>query len=442
MSAPPVTDERVQDPAEEDAADEAASEAPLLAPRAATRRERLRETGLALWRTVSRVARAVAAVVRPIGWVVIALAVVLWVAALAYGWSEAMVAASVATSLVALCVLFLFGRTTYEVELDLTRTRVVAGESAVGALLLTNRTGRALLPSQVVLPVGAGRGLFHVPRLAAGETHEELFAIPTVRRGVLAVGPVSVLRGDPLGLFERTSDRRQAVDLFVHPRTSSLEGLSLGQMRDLEGLPDQRLARDDVSFHALREYQPGDDLRHVHWKSTARVGSVMVREYEQTRRSHFVVGLSTHPGEYRDPDEFELAVSVAGSVGLRALRDSRMLDVRVQRGPLRANEPRRFLDALSALEHSRPRQGGVVALAGVLAAHAPDAAVAVLICGSEVDAGELRLACARLPFGVRALAVVADSRLETPELRRVGDADVISLGSLEHLAGAVRKVLS
>ena len=442
MSAPPVPDERVQDPAAEDAVEEPASDTPLLAPRAATRRERAREAGMAVWRTVSRIARAVAEVVRPLGWIIVALAIVLWFAALTYGWSEAMVAASVATTLVVICVLFLFGRTTYEIDLDLTRTRVVAGDNATGALLLRNGTPRALLPAQVVLPVGAGRGLFHVPRLPAGETHEEVFAIPTVRRGVLAVGPVSVLRGDPLGLFERTSDRRQAVDLFVHPRTTNLEGLSLGQMRDLEGLPDQRLARDDVSFHALREYQPGDDLRHVHWKSTARVGSVMVREYEQTRRSHFIVGLSTHPGEYRDADEFELAVSVAGSVGLRALRDSRVLDVRVQKGPLRANEPRRFLDALSALEHSRPRQGGIVALSGVLAAHAPDAAVAVLICGSKVDGGDLRLACSRLPLGVRALAVVADTRLESPELRRVGEADVISLGSLDNLAGAVRKVLS
>src|SRR5690606_25782767 len=188
------------------------------------------------------------------------------------------------------------------------------------------------LPSQVVLPVGAGRGVFQVPRLAAHATHEELFAIPTSKRGVLEVGPVSVLRGDPLGLFERTHDRRQAVELFVHPRTTTLEGLSLGHLRDLEGLPSQQLARDDVSFHALREYQPGDDLRHVHWKSTARVGEVMVRQYEETRRSHFVVGLSTHPDEYRVADEFELAISVAGSIGLRALRDSRTLDARVQKG--------------------------------------------------------------------------------------------------------------
>ncbi|MCM3695156.1 DUF58 domain-containing protein [Microbacterium oleivorans] len=423
-------------------APEDTADAPQLAPREATRWEKLREDAGVWARRAAHRAAVVAEVVQVTGWVVMAGAVILWITAFTLGWQEAFVAAVVATVLVLLCVVFLFGRTAYEVDLDLTRTRVVVGERAVGALSLANRTSRSLLPSEVVLPVGSGRGLFQVPRLAPGAEHEELFAIPTTARGVLAVGPVSVLRGDPLGLFERTHDRRQAVDLFVHPRTLPLEGLSLGQMRDLEGLPDQHLARDDVSFHALRDYQPGDDLRHVHWKSTARTGTLMVREYEQTRRSHFVVALSTHPGEYRDPEEFETAISVAGSIGLRALRDSRTLDVRTSAGKIRAETGRRYLDSLSALEPSKPREGGIVALAGILAAHSPDAAVAVLICGSTVDAGQLRLACSRVPFGVRTLAIIADGRLEAPVLRRVGDADVVALGELDQLPNAIRKVLS
>lgn len=416
--------------------------APLVTAQQATRWQQLREDAGELALRAGRRARAIAAVVRPVGWVILGSAVLLWVVATTLGWEEVMIAAAVLTAVLLISLLFLFGRTTYDVELDLTRSHVVVGERAVGALTLTNSTSRAILPSQVVLPVGSGRGIFQVPRLAPNAAHEELFAIPTSARGVLAVGPVSVLRGDPLGLFERTHDRRQAVDLYVHPRTTSLEGLSLGHLRDLEGLPSQHLARDDVSFHALREYQPGDDLRHVHWKSTARVGSVMVRQYEETRRSHFVVGLSTHPEEYRTPDEFELAISVAGSIGLRALRDSRTLDARVQKGPLRSQSGRRFLDELSALEHSRPREGGIVALAGAIAAHAPQAAVVVLVTGSTSDTADLRLACSRIPFGVRVLAVVADTRVDAPALRRIGDADVLTLGALDQLGGAVRKVLS
>lgn len=428
-------------------ADEVAEEATdvgttLVAPREPTRGEKWRERVESAWRSTARVGRAVAEVIRPLGWVLIVATVVVWWLALAFGWEEFLVAAAVLSAVIVLCIAFLFGRTSYDIELDLTRTHVVVGERAVGGLTLVNNTSRTILPSEVVLPVGAGRGVFQVPRLAPAQEHEEVFAIPTSRRGVLSVGPVSVRRGDPLGLFERTNDRRQAVDLYVHPRTTSLDGLSLGHLRDLEGLPAQHLSRDDVSFHALREYQPGDDLRHVHWKSTARVGEVMVRQYEETRRSHFVVGLSTHPDEYRDPEEFEVAISAAASVGLRALRDSRTLDARTQHGPVRSITARRFLDELSMLEHSRPREGGVVALAGSIAAHAPQAAVVVLVTGSKTDAGDLRLACSRLPLGVRALAIVADTRVDAPALKRIGEADVVTIGDLDQLPRAVRKVLS
>lgn len=434
-SAPAVTDSA-------EALAEQGDDTSLVAPRAATRAELWRERAQRWVRVAAGILRRVVEVNRPLGWVFLVGAAVLWWLALAFGWKELMIAAVVVTVVIALSLGFLLGRTTYEIELDLTRTRVVVGERAVGGLTLANRTQRTILPAEVVLPVGHGRGVFQVPRLVPGAEHEEVFAIPTSVRGVLEVGPVSVRRGDPIGLFERTHDRRQAVDLYVHPQTTALDGLSLGHLRDLEGLPAQHLARDDVSFHALREYQPGDDLRHVHWKSTARIGELMVRQYEETRRSHFVVGLSTHPGEYREAGEFELAISAAGSVGLRALRDSRVLDARTQDGPLRSLSPRRFLDELSLLGHSRPRQGGIVALAGAIAAHAPQAAVVVLVTGSKADAAELRLACSRLPYGVRSLVVVADTRTDAPALKRIGEADVVTVGALDQLPRAVRKVLA
>lgn len=390
---------------------------------------------------VGRRVRVMLGVVRPAAWVLIAGAVVLWIAGGSLGWWELTVAAVVLSALLALCALFLIGRTAYDVTLDLTRTRVIVGERAVGALTLSNSSGRAILPSRVVLPVGAGRGEFEVGRLAPGASAEELFAIPTTRRAVVKVGPVSVVRGDPLGLFERVHRADEPVDLFVHPRTVLFEGQSLGFLRDLEGLPATDLSRDDVSFHALREYQPGDDLRHVHWKSTARTGTVMVRQYEETRRSHFVIGLSTHPGDYRDEAEFELAVSAAGSLGLRALRDSQRVEIRVQERALPAGTGKQFLDSLSGVVHSRPRLGGTVELAGIVAATLPLASVVVLVCGSAVSANSLRAACARLPFGARTLAVVAEAGA-SPSLRQIGDAGVVTVGALEQLPAALRKVLS
>ncbi|MEV8218349.1 DUF58 domain-containing protein [Microbacterium sp. NPDC077391] len=383
-----------------------------------------------------------ARVVRPLGWMLMALTVLFWIVGAVQGWRELVVAAWVMAFLLVICALFLIGRTQYDVSLDLARTRVVVGERAIGALKLENRGTRAILPSRVVLPVGAGRGEFSIQRLAAGQSAEELFAIPTQRRGVVEVGPVSVVRGDPLGVFERAHRRDDPVDLFVHPRTVLFGGQSLGFLRDLEGLPATDLSRDDVSFHALLEYQPGDDLRHVHWRSTARTGTMMVRQFEETRRSHFVIGLSRSRGDYRDDDEFELGISIAGSIGLRALQDSQRVDVRVQGRELASGTGKQLLDSLSAVEQSKAREGGIAELAGVVSATMPLASVVVLVCGDAVDVEDLRRACARLPFGARALAVVARSGLDRPELRRIGEADVVTVGALDQLPAALQRVLA
>ena len=402
------------------------------------------------WRDVAAVIGArvltrlqlVARAIRPLAWVLMALSVGFWILGQIAGWSEFTIAAVVIAITVALCALFLIGRTAYDVSLDLARTRVVVGERAVGALTLANHGTRAILPSRVVLPVGSGRGEFGIQRLAPGAEAEELFAIPTQRRGVVKVGPVSVVRGDPLGLFERAHRRDDPVDLFVHPRTIVFDGQSLGFLRDLEGMPAADLSRDDVSFHALIEYQPGDDLRHVHWKSTARTGTMMLRQYEETRRSHFVIGLSRSSGDYSTAEDFELAISAAGSIGLRAIRDSQRVDMRVQGRELPAGTGKQLLDSLSGVENSKPRDGGIADLAGILARTMPLASVVVLVCGAKVRADDLRLACSRVPFGARVLAVVTDTTVSSPALRRIGDADVVTVGALEQIPLALQKVLA
>lgn len=384
----------------------------------------------------------IAAVIRPLAWVLIALAIVFWIMGSALGWMELIIAAVIITITLLLCALFLIGRTEYDVALDLARTRVVVGERAVGALTLANPGSRAILPSRVVLPVGSGRGEFGIQRLAPGEKAEELFAIPTQRRGVVEVGPVSVVRGDPLGLFERAHRRDDPVDLYVHPQTVLFDGQSLGFLRDLEGLPAADLSRDDVSFHALNEYQPGDDLRHVHWRSTARTGVMMVRQYEETRRSHFVIGLSRSSGDYAVDADLELGISVAGSIGLRAIRDSQRVDVRVQGRELRAGTGKQLLDSLAGVESSKSREGGIAELSGVIAATLPLASVVVLVCGNRVSNEDLRVACARLPFGAKVIAIVADTNVEMPALRRIGEADVVSVGTLQQIPLALQKVLA
>ncbi len=104
-------------------------------------------------------------------------------------------------------------------------------------------------------------------------------------------------------------------------------------------MPTTELSSADVSFHALRDYVPGDDRRHIHWKTTARTNKLMVRQFEETRRAHLAISLSINTDEYDSGPEFEMAISVAASIGRQAIREQRELDVLTQKGGRSAAKP-------------------------------------------------------------------------------------------------------
>ncbi|HWI42267.1 MAG TPA: DUF58 domain-containing protein [Nocardioides sp.] len=285
----------------------------------------LRET---LAERSARVRAAIAPVTGTVtagGWAVAVLAVVLLLAAPLLHWRELLVAGLFLAFVALIAVLFVVGRQPLVARLDLTRDRVIVGERANGYLAVSNPTSRRSRPLMVEFPVGAGRAAFELPALAPGAEHEELFAIPTAHRAVLDVGPVTAVRSDPLALLRRERHLSRVDMLYVHPRTLRVEGSAAGLVRDLEGRTVPKISDNDVSFHALRNYVAGDDRRHIHWKSTAKTGTLMVRQFEETRRSHLLTVVSSRLEDYGNDDEFELAISVAGSLGTQALADGQQL---------------------------------------------------------------------------------------------------------------------
>lgn len=383
-------------------------------------------------------AAALAGTVSAAGWAVLALAVAaLWLG-LAYGWAEFTAVAVAAVALLALAALFLLGRSRYEVTLGLASQRVRVGEGASGRVTVRNKGTASLLPTHIELPVGAGLARLDIPRLGSGALHEELFTIPTTRRAVVPVGPVRSVRGDPLGLFRREVHLTDAVDLYVHPRTVPLGEVTAGFLRDLDGRPVREMSDSDMSFHAVRDYVVGDDRRAVHWRSTARAGKLMVRQHEETRSWKLSVALSTQRSDYADADEFELAVSVAASVGAHAFAEGRAVVLRHQRGTLRAGSARQLLDGLSAVE-AQDRPGRFSELAHATAAAAPDASIITLVCGSAVTPTELRAAHARTPLGATVVAVRCALGQQATR-RSIGDLPVLSVGELVQLPRALRSV--
>ena len=141
--------------------------------------------------------------VTPLGWGTTLVGAGAALAGSLASWVEAAVLGFTCLSLVALSLLWSLGRAGHTVALRLANTRVTVGEKALGALTVTNPTSRRLRATKVELCVGAGANSFLCPPLGRGESHEEVFAIATTRRGIVAVGPASTIRGDSLGLVRR-----------------------------------------------------------------------------------------------------------------------------------------------------------------------------------------------------------------------------------------------
>ncbi|MCC3280225.1 DUF58 domain-containing protein [Arthrobacter sp. zg-Y40] len=413
--------------------------APRLAPAARRLRPVLDRTG-GLAATAATGLRAGAAAVSPLGWLALGFTAMFWLLGAVFNWQEALVAAVGSAVLLVLGTAFVVGRLSYNVELDLVRTRVAVGDAAVGSLSITSTAARALLPVTFELPVGNATAAFDLPRMRPGQTHEELFSIPTRRRAVIVVGPVESVRQDPLRLMGRRVTWADPVDLYVHPRTVSLSGSTTGFIRDLEGEPTTDLSSSDVAFHALRAYVPGDDRRHIHWKTTARTGTLMVRQFEETRRSHVAVALSLNTAEYSSEDDLELAVSVAGSLGLQAFREQLALSVLSQDGPIRCTAPGTMLDGLTEAQ-GQARASGIVDLARTTADAVPNASVVFLVTGTEPNGAALRSASTKVPPGIRCIALRCGAGLE-PALAAIGDLAVLDVGNLDGLPAVLRKAVA
>ena len=280
------------------------------------------------------------------GWAVITLVIVGLALAVAFQWVEALACALAGVVALVLAAMRVAWRPPHVVSIRVPNERIVAGQTAVGEISVRNERARSVRSGIIELPIGTGTGEFVVPPLGAHETWDEMFLISSRHRGLINVGPARAVRSDALGLLRRVRMWDEPVLLHVHPRTVRVPFDATGFQLDVEGVSTGKLSSSDVSFHALRDYEPGDDRRAVHWQSTARLGKLIVRQYEETHRSHHVIVLDTSRDAW-DHDTFETAVSVAGSLGLANLRESRPVSLTTTEGWLPSGVAMRMLDALS-----------------------------------------------------------------------------------------------
>src|SRR6185295_17135875 len=122
---------------------------------------------------------------------------------------------------------------------------------------------------------------------------------------------------DPLALVSAVRRYGGAVRVWVRPRVHPIAAVPVGLSRSMDGRVD-RVPHGSITFAALREYVVGDDLRRVHWRTSARVGELMVREHVDTSLPRVVILLDDRAGAHV-PDvsgesTFEAACEAAASV--------------------------------------------------------------------------------------------------------------------------------
>lgn len=395
--------------------------------------------------------RLSATVMRPLGRLLLVLGALALVAARELHWRELTVLGVACLLLPVLALPFLLGRTRVRVVISLEPSRVVAGGSVAAGVDVTNTSGRRMLPTVLELPVGAAVHRYGVPALARDATTEESFTIRTERRGVIGVGPALTRRGDPLGLFSRDQEWAPRQEVLVRPPLVPLDALGAGLMRDLEGVSTDAISASDLAFHTLREYVAGDDLRHVHWRSSAKAmaasgeSQLLVRQYLDTRRSHATVvvedrlaawGPAGHggaDGELAD-DQLETAMSVAASIIIRAVTDDFEASFVCGSTASTGTDGNVALDAVC---RATAGDRGLVASARHAVQLAPDTSLLFLLTSSEADFEAVLRASALFPPEVRRLAVLV-SHGASPVVTEAGGLSVLRLGAKDDLGPLLR----
>jgi uncharacterized protein (DUF58 family) len=370
-----------------------------------------RSVGAPVWERVA----PVLGVVTRLGWTVLGFSIAAWLVGWQFGWTELMVLATGTLALFAVSALLTIGRTRIVVEVTAEPKRVTMGQPAAGDVRIRNLARTPLLPIVLELPIADDAVRYQLPLLPAGGTYEELFVVPTQRRGVYPVGPATTVRGDPFGMLRRTMTWTEPIEVFVHPLTVPLEPLGAGLLRDLEGTTTNDLSMSDLAFHALREYQPGDDRRYIHWRSSAKAsarepGKFLVRQFLDTRRSHVCLLVDSHANSYFDPEQFETAIAAAASVAVRAIREDQQVTALAGAHLAGAEADIRILDMFSRAELSGHELND---LARRAIHAAPDVSIALMITGPTTPYAHFRGAARHFPIEVRTVGLRIDPRQQT-----------------------------
>ncbi len=302
--------------------------------------------------------------------------------------------------------------------------RAPAGTAITVAITVTNRsllpTGALMmedgLPAQL-----SGRAKFVLDGLGRRESRSVSYRIPGLGRGRYVTGPLRLRLSDPFRMVDLTRSFTATSAFVLTPVVEPLAGPGLPRSWDTgENAGSHSIGSHGADDASTREYRQGDDLRKIHWRTSAKVGALMVRHEERPWQGHTTLLLDARATAHeraptpaggldsREVDSLEWAISCAASIGVQLLVHGREVNLVAGTGGARHSGPdsARLLDALAGIEPSPQRDLG--ALVDPVRDAGRDATLIAVL--GRLDAASLRMLTQLHPRGaaVAAFAVLTD----------------------------------
>lgn len=325
--------------------------------------------------------------------------------------------------------------------------RLHVGDSARTDLVVTAPRATGLVDLTEPIDEDRLRARFLLASLAKGSTAEAAYRLPTERRGPLRLGPTTVIRADPLGLARRRRPVAPAEVVLVRPHVFAIAPpvLGAGLRHSTDDGESSRAPADDAhgEFLAVRPYEVGDDPRRVHWRSSARTGDLMVRQFVAPRRGQTVVVLDTRAEDRTRTDAdadldadadgadpragtspaFERAVEATASIVSSLQRARRPVECLTSSGAVlthRGDAGHRVLDRLATVMMDEPD------LLDALARRRPDHLPELVVLVTARYDDHVRMALRTLARQAPAILVVTGGTTPDPRAAVVVDARTVA----------------
>lgn len=352
----------------------------------------------------------------------------LYATGVALGFPELTVAGAALLLLLVAALGWVLHPPSLSVSRQIEPVRVRRGSPALGLVRLQN-AGRRRAPGLTVEDRAGDRSVaLDVPSLPPGREFVSTYRLPTDRRGIFEVGPLVLAQTDPFGLIARRRSFGSAARIWVHPRSHPVPAARSGPTIEMDGPMDDTAPEGTIAFQGLRPYIVGDDLRMVHWRTTARTGTLMVKKHVDTNRPQVVVLLDDRLSSYPARPGFEEAVEVAASLLEQAVRGGAPVRLDTVGGSVTSFVPRHTKDALDVLAGLQLQEAGDLEQAVLRLEVEAGGSAAVLVTGDRLpdDPGGLDRLAGRYRR-VSALLVGATA----PSARRLGRLQVCRAGGAE-----------